>query len=105
MNQETTSMAHDAVVARILGLLEQYGWEQGARTLDEQLQQADDEAGRGAQEFFQGWLAAERGDQETALRLLRALEDRAPLAGWARAGQAFVALRTKDFRTAHRLLD
>jgi class 3 adenylate cyclase len=93
------------VVEKVLTLLRQYGWEVGARKLEEEVQAAGQGGEGEAREFFAGWLAAERGNHDDAARHFQAVAGVPALAGWVAVGQAFLALRRKDFRAAHRFLD
>jgi class 3 adenylate cyclase len=92
------------LVPRVLALLQRYGWEEGYKNLRAELR-ASGRRSQDAEEFFLGWMAAERGTHEEALRHFDAVAQVPALRGWARAGAAFVALRQKDFRQAHALLD
>ena len=93
------------IVEDVLRLLQLYGWETGYKKLEAALQAADDESGRAARELFLGWMAAERGSTDEALRHFATVGQMPSLLGWALAGQAFVAMRQKDFTRAHQLLD
>jgi class 3 adenylate cyclase len=93
------------IVEDVLSLLRHYGWEIRYKKLEAELQAADDESGRAARELFLGWMAAERGSYEAAIRHFEAVGQMPSLAGWALVGQPFVAMRRTDFRLAHQLLD
>jgi class 3 adenylate cyclase/uncharacterized protein HemY len=93
------------IVEAVMNLLRHYGWETGYKKLEAELQATDDESGRAARELFLGWMAAERGSDDEAVRHFAAVGQMPSLAGWALVGQSFVAMRHKDFRRAHQLLD
>ncbi len=93
-----------AVVEQVLALLGQYGWEEGYRKLRAELESRG-RRGREVEEFFLGWMAAEGGDFPAAQAHLEAVAGAPPLRGWDRVGFAFVALRQKNFRAMHALLD
>src|SRR5258708_696707 len=92
------------IVARVLELLQQWGWETGYKKLEVELQ-ANGEGESEARHFFLGWMAAERGSYEQAIHNFEALAQVVPLAAWALIGQAFVAMRRKDLPLAQRLID
>jgi len=97
--------SNSKIVEDVLNLLQHYGWETGYKKLEAELQATDDERGRAARELFLGWMAAERGSDDEAIRHFAAVGQMPSLAGWALVGQSFVAMRRKDFRRAHQLLD
>jgi class 3 adenylate cyclase len=90
---------------RLLHLLRQYGWETGPQQLAAEIQAASEDERRVLLEHVRAWFAAERGEHDDALRGLRENEQVPLLAAWAVYGQAFVALRRKELRQAHDLLD
>jgi len=94
------------IVDRVLALLRQWGWETGYKKLQVELR-ADNQNDELARQFFLGWMAAERGSHEEAVRHFRAIAQVPPLAGWALVGQAFVATRQKGdgLQLAQQLLD
>jgi tetratricopeptide (TPR) repeat protein len=90
---------------RLLRLLRQFGWETGLAKLEAEIRAAENPDLRALLQQLSGWVAAERGDHEEALRQLRLTEQVPVLAGWALYGQAFVELRRKRFALVHPLLD
>jgi tetratricopeptide (TPR) repeat protein len=93
------------VFEKLLELLRTYGWDIGLQKLKAQAHHTPDDERRALLEQFRGWMAAERGEYPEAIRQLQRIEQVPFLAGWAVYGQAFVAMRRKDFPGAHSLLD
>jgi class 3 adenylate cyclase/uncharacterized protein HemY len=94
---------------RVLALLQQYGWETGYKKLEAALRggAGSDNGGsseREVSQFFLGWMAAERGDYDGAIRQFHSARALPLMAGWALLGEAFVAMRQKDFARTHILL-
>src|SRR5215831_11822195 len=86
-NQEVVTMpSNPKIVEDVLHLLRHYGWETGYKKLEAELQATDDESGRAARELFLGWMAAERGSDDEAVRHFAAVGQMLSLAGWALAG-------------------
>ena len=65
----------------------------------------EDEQNRAALSFLVGWLAGERGEHAEAQAQFQSVAQIPALASWALVGQAFIALREKDYERAHQLLD
>jgi class 3 adenylate cyclase len=93
-----------AVVERVLSLMRDWGWEVGVRRLKEELTQSNNDVDKQAMQNLVGWLAAERGEFESAISQLQPMTNIPELAGWAHVGLAFVAMRSRDFVQAHRHL-
>ncbi len=99
-------MEHDPnVVKRVLELLRTWGWEASLDRLEEKIGQADSECEHQAREHFLGWMAAERGDFDEANRRFHELAETDALAGWAKLGLAFVAMRSRDMPAAWQWLE
>jgi tetratricopeptide (TPR) repeat protein len=93
------------IVERILTLLREWGWETGLEKLQAETEATQDENQHAAWQLFTGWVAGERGAHAEALQQMKAVEHIPALAGWARVGQAFIALRERQDSLAHELLD
>lgn len=103
LEREMSAESH--VVERLLALLREWGWEAGSEKLRAALGEvANSAATQEVREFFQAWLAAERGDT-TARAHARAMANAPFLTGWALFAEAFMALRLKEFEQAWRLLN
>ncbi len=87
--------------AEALALLRQWGWELGLARLKADLSAAEPSR-RAALQVLLGWLAGERGHHAEAAEQFAAVAG--PLAGWALAGRAFLALRERRFADARDLL-
>src|SRR4051812_1326214 len=99
-------MASDAVVLKLIELLNQWGWEAGSAKLEQELgKAAGGEAAQSTSMFFQAWLAAERGEFAVAEGHLASIADMPFLCGWAMFVRAFVAFRQKLYDDAHRFLN
>ncbi len=93
------------VAEDVLRLLRTWGWERGLEQMKQRISAADDPGRRADLRVLLGWLAGDRGHHSEALAQLREAESWPTLAGWARAGQAMIALRERNFRGARELLD
>jgi class 3 adenylate cyclase/uncharacterized protein HemY len=93
------------IADKALTLLREWGWETGLTRLKEEIAATEDEQSRAALSFLVGWLAGERGAHAEAQAQFQAVAQMPALAGWALVGQAFIALREKDYERAHQLLD
>src|SRR4051794_26202828 len=93
------------IFERLLRMLREYGWETGPQKLEAEIEVTSGEDKRALLEQVRGWIAAERGEYDEAVRRLQQNEQVPLLAGWAVYGLAFVALRRKEFKHTHELLD
>lgn len=89
----------------ILRVLRTWGWEMGLARLKASLSSKVGHAELPAAQISLGWLAGERGHHEVALEQFQAVESSPGLASWALTGRAFVALRERDYPTAHECLN
>jgi class 3 adenylate cyclase/uncharacterized protein HemY len=73
--------------------------------LKEEIAASEDDKHKASLSLIVGWLAGERGDHAEAQAHFQSIAQFPALAGWALVGQAFIALREKDYERAHQLLD
>jgi len=94
-----------AIVARVLSMLRQYGWETGLKKLRAEIAATDDPQAKDTLQFFTGWMAAEQGEHKEARAFFVELRNVAELGAWALFGLAFVAMRETDYRACEQLLN
>lgn len=96
------------ILQKVLGLLNEMGWEAGIEKLKREAESANDADDRATLHYFVGWMAGERGSHPEAMAQLMEVEQLAESPGWrgwAKVGQAFVALRQRDFAGTDALLN
>jgi tetratricopeptide (TPR) repeat protein len=86
-------------------VLREWGWEAGLERLRQSAESSADPGRRAGLRVLIGWLAGDRGRHAEALGEFRAAADWPGLAGWVRAGEAFVALRERRYPDALGLLE
>jgi tetratricopeptide (TPR) repeat protein len=89
-------------VADVLARLRERGWDHGLAQLRKDIECAEPTR-QPALRVLLGWLAGERGRHAEAAEQFGSVEG--PLVGWARTGQAFLAMRQQHFASAQELLD
>jgi serine/threonine protein kinase/class 3 adenylate cyclase len=105
--RETTLDAEMATT--VLDLLRTWGWGMGVRKLKGKVQNARDPRKRASLQVLLTLVSGESpvgaASRATPNPALRSLPTWRALVGWALSGQSSAALRDRDYRRAHRLLD
>jgi class 3 adenylate cyclase/predicted Ser/Thr protein kinase len=104
---QSLTLKLDEAVSRIdevLGLLRQWGWDQGVAKLEERGARGDSRT-REVWRFFAQWMGGESAIHLQAIDLLSAVEQRRALVGWAFVGQSCATRKGHDYDRVMELLD